>query len=315
LEGGGVGEVIFGSDGGTGQASSAPARKPLHPALSKLEYGAFRVVAFVFRALPVDLASAFSGFIWRNIAPFLQRHRRALANLEACLPELSPKERKAVIRGMWTMLGRTFAEAFHLDRIWADPDRIQLDLSPQVRAIFAQPKAVVLVGCHLGNWEIAAMGGARAGLEIAGVYQRLKNPQVDDYVTAMRAPWYPGGLFSKGQDSVRKLMRLARGGTSVALLADQRDYRGEQVPFFGHLAPSTPFPAMLARHQALPIVAARVTRTRGARFKIDAEIIPVAHSGDREADITAATAAIQACFERWIRQQPDQWMWVHRRWR
>jgi KDO2-lipid IV(A) lauroyltransferase len=309
-----VGGAFDSSETDAGPVASSTVRAPIHPALARLEYGAFRVVAWLIRALPLDAASALSGFIWSAIAPFLRRHRRALANLEASLPELSAAEREDIARGMWRMLGRTFAEAFQLDRVFADPDRVRLDLSPEIQALFAQPKAVVLAGCHLGNWEIAALAGARAGLKIAGVYQRLKNPLVDDYVTGLRAPWYPAGLFSKGQDAVRKLMRLARQGACVALLADQRDFRGVSVPFFGRQAPSTPFPAMLARIHDLPIVAARVRRLKGARFLIDAEIIPVARTGDRDADIKVATAAIQACFERWIRQQPDQWMWVHRRW-
>jgi KDO2-lipid IV(A) lauroyltransferase len=289
-------------------------RKPLHPALTRLEYWGFRIVAALFRTIPLDAASALSGWIWRHVAPLLRRHRRALNQLQASMPELSAAERDRIVRDMWEMLGRTFAEAFQLDRIWSDPSRITLELSPEIHDLLARHKAVVIVSLHMGNWEVASMGGTKAGLTIAGVYQTLKNPLVDAYVTSMRAPFYPAGLFSKGHDTVMKLMRLARDGASVAVLADLRDWRGVSVPFFGRPAPSTPFPALLARSQNLPIVAGRIRRRGGVRFVMDAEEIPVTRSRDRDADVVQTTAAIQACFERWIREEPGQWMWAHRRW-
>jgi KDO2-lipid IV(A) lauroyltransferase len=294
----------------------APRRRrgPPHPALIRLEYWGFRIVAAIFRALPLETASAVSGWIWRHVAPLLRRHRRALAHLEAAIPGLAPAERERIIRDMWEVLGRTFGEAFQLDRILAEPDRLVLAFGPDVEDLLNRHTALVVVSLHMGNWEITAMGGTQAGLTFAGVYQKLKNPLVDAYVTAMRGPFYPAGLFSKGRDTVLKLMRLVRGGVSVAILADLRDWRGVAVPFFGRLAPSTPFPALLGVSQDLPIIAVRVLRKPGVRFVIDGEVIPVQRTGDRDADVTATTAAIQACFERWIRQTPDQWMWAHRRW-
>jgi KDO2-lipid IV(A) lauroyltransferase len=296
---------------------AAPRRRrrgPPHPALTRLEYWGFRVVAAVFRTLPLETSSAVSGWIWRHVAPMLRRHRRALAHLQAAMPALTPAARETIIRDMWEVLGRNFAEAFQLDRIFADPDRLVLDLSPEVEALMRNHKAIVLVSLHLGNWEIAGISGVRAKLRLAGVYQKLKNPLVDAYVTGLREPFYPAGLFSKGHDTAPKLMRIARGGASIAILADLRDWRGVAVPFFGRPAPSTPFPALLAIKQNLPIVAGRVRRLPGVRFLVDAEAIPVQRTGDREADVAATTAAIQACFERWVRETPDQWMWAHRRW-
>lgn len=289
-------------------------RKPLHPALTRLEYWGFRFVAAVFRALPLETASALSGWIWRHVAPLLRRHRRALAHLQAAMPGLSPAERERIIRSMWENLGRTFAEAFQLDRIAQDPERSVLDLGPEITALLSRHQAVVLVSLHMGNWEICGIGGARAKLKLAGVYQKLKNPLVDSYVTGLREPYYPAGLFSKGHDTAPKLMRLARAGVSVAILADLRDWRGVSVPFFGRPAPSTPFPALLAIKQNLPIVAGRVRRRPGVRFVVDTMEIPVQRTGNRDADVAATTAAIQACFERWVREDPDQWMWAHRRW-
>lgn len=282
--------------------------------LTRLEYWGFRIVAALFGALPVDVASSLSGWIWRTVAPHLRRHARAERNLAASMPELSARERAAVLDQMWDGLGRTFAEAFHLRTIQSDPSRIALDLSPEVLEAVRSPRGCVLACPHMGNWEVASIAALQAGGRVAGVYQRLKNPLVDRYVTGLREPYYPQGLFTKGNDAVLKLRRVLRQGHGVALLADLREMRGVAVPFFGRPAPSTPFPAFLACSMGAPLVAGRVVRLGGARFRITGELLPVQSTGNRDADIEATTAAIHACFERFIRENPGQWMWAHRRW-
>ena len=296
-----------------GTPAPAASRRAQAGVLQWIEYAGFRLVAAVASSLPLDVASAVSGRIWRFVAPMLRRHSRARANIALSLPELSDQAREAILLEMWENLGRTFGEAFHLQDLAAARDRVAIDLSPEVEALLRKG-GVVLVSLHLGNWEIAVTSLAPYGLEAAGVYQSLKNPIVDDYVTGMRGPLYKAGLFSKGHDTVFKLMRVVRAGKSVAILADQREHRGISVPFFGRPAPSNPFPAILARSQKVPLVAGYVLRTGGAHFVVRGEVVEVPQTGDREADVAAATASIHAVFERWIREHPGQWMWGHRRW-
>jgi KDO2-lipid IV(A) lauroyltransferase len=281
--------------------------------LMRLEYWGFRAVAAVARALPLDTASAVSGWLWRAIAPQLRRHRRARLNLAAAMPELTEAERERILREMWETLGRTFAEAFHLDTLHADRSRIAITIEPALMELM-RGGGFVLASLHTGNWEVCGVAARRSGLRIAGVYQSLKNPLVDDFVTSMRAPFYPLGLFSKGHDTVFKLMRILRSGGDVAVLADLRENRGVGVPFFGRPAPSNPFPALMARSQNVPLVAIRVVRLDGAHFEVQGERVPVTRTGDRSADVAATTAALHAIFERWIRERPAQWMWGHRRW-
>jgi KDO2-lipid IV(A) lauroyltransferase len=178
----------------------------------------------------------------------------------------------------------------------------------------ARHNGLVMVSLHMGNWEINALAAAQKGLRLAGVYQRIKNPLVDALIRDLRVQFYPKGLYSKGHEAVKGLMRVVSEGDTVALLADVREGRGLKVPFFGRPAPSNPFPALLARGRHLPLVAARVLRVAPGRFSIHCELVPVPETDHREADIEATTAAIQAQFEQWIRENPGQWMWGHRRW-
>jgi Kdo2-lipid IVA lauroyltransferase/acyltransferase len=261
--------------------------------------------------LPLEAASWISGQTWKALGPRLgsERHKRAVENLAIAFPEKSDAERAVLAAAMWENLGRTFAETFRLAEIAAS-GRVDVE-NP---AGFEQEHAArVVCAAHQGNWEIAVLG-VPAEARLAGVYQRIKNPLVDARVRKMREFLYPGGLYPKTPAALRHLIRYAREGGTIALLADQRDFRGPRVTFFGKPAPSTPFPAMVARTLGLKLYAGQIIRRPRVRFTINLAEIPVPQTEDRDADILAATAALQAEFERTIRLIPEQWMWSHRRW-
>ena len=287
--------------------------RPLLKALSyRLEYIAFRLVGFVFGALPVEWASALSGSIWQALAPLLPRQRRTLDNLRMAFPEKSEAERRAIASAMWNNLGRTFAEFFHLDEIVAS--RIDVAMQGAAEAVAEHGGKLVFCAPHIGNWEITIVSALSQGLNPTAVYQRLKNPLVDAFVLSVRSHLYPGGLFPKDISTPRRLMRHARSGETVAFLADQREKRGTPVPFFGRPAPSTPFPATMAIMFGRPVMCVYAERLPGVRFRIHGERLDIITTGAREADIVMVTAAIQAAFERFVRAHPGQWMWSHRRW-
>ncbi len=277
-----------------------------------IEYAAFRLAAALIRALPIETASRWSGLGWRIVAPRLRRHQRALDNLALALPETSAAERERIAMGMWDNLGRTFAEFFHLREIDAQ-GRISLESAERFRAFVSGGPFVVCVP-HMGNWELMALVGVRHGAKLAGVYQRLTNPLVDRCIYELRAPMYPGGLMDKSPATARAFLRIAREGGYPAFVADQRESRGIATPLFGRPAMSNPFPALIARTAGLPLYAARVVRLPDAHFSLRVERIEVPKTADRDADVRAATAALQAQFEEFIREAPEQWMWAHQRW-
>jgi KDO2-lipid IV(A) lauroyltransferase len=270
----------------------------------------FGLAATCLRLLPIEPASWLSGQVWRRLGPRLgsERHKRALENLAIAFPEKSLPERAVLAAAMWENLGRTFAESFRLAEI-AAAGRVRIEAPPG----FDAPEARVLCAAHQANWEVAVFG-VPAKARAAGVYQRIKNPLVEERVLRMRSFLYPGGLYPKTPAALRHLIRHAREGGTLAVLADQRDFRGPRVAFFGAPAPSTPFPAMVARSLGIKLYAGEIVRQPHVRFTINLVEIILPQTEDREADIVAATAALQAEFERTIRLNPDQWMWSHRRW-
>jgi KDO2-lipid IV(A) lauroyltransferase len=175
-------------------------------------------------------------------------------------------------------------------------------------------RGVVFCGAHQGNWELLVLGLLRRGFDPAGVYQKVKNPYIDAYIQRMRGAFYTAGLLQKQKASAMSMMRHVRAGGAVALLADLRDYHGVQVPFFGRLAPSTPFPALLARLHDVPLCVGYVERLPHAHFRLHLRRIDVPISDDRDGDVAVATARVQATIEEIIRLHPHEWMWAHRRW-
>ncbi len=281
-------------------------------ARERLEFAAFRLVAALLGALPLETASAMSGRLWRWAAPHLKRHRRAIDNLALAYPETGAAARERIAAAMWDNLGRTFAEFFHIARLIRE-ERIAFEPLERFEAI-ARGGPCVICAMHMGNWELLAHFSSRFGVPLAGVYQNLTNPLVDKWLFERRAPLYPGGLYGKTPATARALLRLARAGGYPAFLADQRAGNGVLVPFFGRPARSTDFPALIARSLRRPLYAARILRKPGVKFSVRIERVEVPHTSDREADIRAATANVQAKFEEFVREAPEQWMWAHRRW-
>jgi Kdo2-lipid IVA lauroyltransferase/acyltransferase len=280
---------------------------------NRFEYFAFLALAAAMRALPLEIASRWSGAVWRLVAPRFHRHRRALNNLALAFPEKTPAEIEQIALGMWDNLGRTFAEFFQIDRI-VNSDRIQIESQELFETLRGDGGNGVACGLHMGNREILSQAGIRIGWRPAGVYQKITNPFVDRYVNAVRTPFYPGGLMEKSPRTAVALLRYAREGGCVAVLADQREERGIRVPFFGKPAPSNPFPALIARSVNAPLYVFRAKRLIGVRFSVLIAEVTVPRTADRDADVAAATCNLQSTIEFMIRDAPDQWMWVHRRW-
>jgi Kdo2-lipid IVA lauroyltransferase/acyltransferase len=287
---------------------------PFHRLKDRVEALGFSLLAALIRVLGPDRASAISGFFWRRLAPLNRRHARARDQMRAALPALDEDACATLLDEMWDNLGRTTAEAFHLDALTRETERFIIGEDTREAVRIAQARGAVFVSLHQGNWELASPLLHMLGLPVAGVYQKLQNPIVEARASAYRLPFYRLGLFSKGHDSARQLLRITGKGGTVTIMADLRDLSGIYVPFFHRDAPSTAFPALLARGRGVPLFAGVVFREKGATFKIRTVEIPVQTTTDREADVLATTAAIQRCFEGFIRERPGQWMWGHRRW-
>ena len=290
----------------------------------RIEYGALRLALALARLLPIEWLAASGSFLVGTLGPRLRQNRRALSNLAIAFPEKSEAERQAIARAMWANMGRTFAETLVLDRLIADPTRLEI----RDREVWAHKGAErgPIVGCtlHMGNWELAIRPFSLFGREPAGVYKPLDNPLIDAWLKETRSILFPAGLLGKGdrgdtdgtgQRTARALIDKARSGGTLGFVADHFDRRGEPIPFLGRLARFTTAPAGIARHVGARVWLGRCLRVgTESRFRFDIREVPVPKTGDKKADALALTTSIFAVFEDWIRQHPEQWMWWNTRW-
>jgi Kdo2-lipid IVA lauroyltransferase/acyltransferase len=286
----------------------------------RVEYAGLRLIVAGVRALPLDDAVRVSAWCWRTIAPWQRRHTRALNNLAIAFPEKPLSERETIARAMWANLGRVMAETMQMDRIVADPSRIEIASQHIFQRYKGKLGPAVGVSLHMGNWELAIWPFTVAGAEPAAVYRSVNNPYVDRYLRQRREILYPGGLLAKGREedskkTVRIITDYVRKGGRLGIISDLHDNQGIPVAFFGTPAKSVAAPALIARRLGVRIWMARCIRIgTESRFRIEMKELKVQRTANQGEDIRAITAAMQAQFEVWIRETPEQWMWSNRRW-
>jgi KDO2-lipid IV(A) lauroyltransferase len=279
--------------------------------------GAGLVLAYSFlRVLPVDWASGIGGFVARTIGPHLGITKRADENLKRALPHLTLAERRQIIAGMWDNLGRVIAEYPHLGkfRLFDPKARVEGVDAGNILATRDPAKKYIFFSAHYGNWEIAIRTAAQAGFEVTGVYRAPNNPIVDRFMLWARGA-EGGELVPKGEIAARKAFGALREGRALCMLVDQKMNDGIPVPFFGRDAMTAPALAVLALRYDCAVVPIRMERTKGARFRMISEPpLTLRKTGDNDADRRALMIEVNAIVERWVREHPEQWLWLHRRW-
>ncbi len=263
----------------------------------------------------------FGGALMRTIGPWLPEHRTGQANLRAAFPEKSDAEIETILRGVWDNLGRTGAEIAHLDHICSGDryERTFIDYTPESIERFLEVKddgkPAVVFAAHLANWELPAVIAASDGLESTVLYRRPNLGAVADAVIALRQG-IMGEMVASSLGAPVTLARALERGRHVAMLVDQHYVRGIDVTFFGRTCKVNPLIAMLAREAECPIHGTRVWRLPGNRFgaEISPEVPPVRDAEGR-IDVAGTMQAITSVVESWVREHPEQWLWLHRRWR
>lgn len=269
----------------------------------------------IFRLLPIDWASALGGFIARAIGSRFGVSRRARTNLRRAMPELSSVQVEHIIRGMWDNFGRVIGEFPRLSqiRVFQPGGRVEIEGLDDILGPHTDEKRYIFFSAHYGNWEIASLAASQAGFAVAGVYRAANNPIVDRLLRRMRGA--DAELIPKGAGAGRHTIAWMRAGNHLSMLIDQKMNDGIPVPFFGRPAMTAPALARLALRFNAEVVPIRILRLDGAHFRLMAETpLDVPRSGDGPADTLALMTKVNETVERWVREHPEQWLWVHRRW-
>lgn len=257
----------------------------------------------------------------RRIGPWTKYHRIGRENLAMAFPEKPAAERQAILMGVWENLGRTVGEYAHLDRLWdfdwkhPDQGRVVSDDSDVFNTMRDDGKPGVIFAAHLGNWELPALLSAMYGFKGAVVYRAVNNARVAAEVKRIREGLM-GQLIPSGIEGAFLARAILEDGGHVGMLVDQHSRTGTPVTFFGRECLANPLLARLARLYECPIVGVRVVRLPQRRFRIDsAGPIDPPRDAKGRIDEQATMQVITSIIEGWVREHPEQWLWLHRRWR
>ena len=256
----------------------------------------------------------------RTIGPWLPVTRVAETNLRLALPELDAAARRRVIRGAWDNLGRTMGEFPHIASLRQNtPSGPGWEMVGEhtLKALAARGGPAIFFSGHIGNWEMLPAACATYGLPFSSMFRAASNPAVDALVIQLRqqAVGEPVPMFSKGAAGAKAALAHLRAGGYLGLLMDQKMNDGVEATLFGHPAMTAPAMAALALRFRCPVVPGHVQRIGPARFRLVCEpLMELPDTGDRKADTLAMTQAMNRYLERWIRERPESWLWMHRRW-
>ena len=285
-----------------------------------LEYGIVIAVASCLGRMPRGVARVLSGCIAFGVYWCLGRLRRVgMRNLELALPELSCETRTGILRRVYVHLGWQLVEFCRMTRYtpentrgWIRTEGLEHYLEAQARG-----KGVLVLTGHLGAWELSSFYHSLMGHPMGMLIRRLDNRRLDEYVNRIRS--MHGNFILSKDDFGRGLLTAMRTDATVGMLIDTNmtPPRGEFVKFFGTDACTGTGLAHVARNTGATVLPGFMLWEPGeGKYVLHfGPEIEIPHTADRGADILEGTRRCTAELERWIRRYPDQWLWIHRRWK
>ena len=275
---------------------------------------------WLIRLIPLKYAARMFERIARWLGPKIWRHKVVMDNLAIAFPEMSIEEREKLAKDNWGQMALSLLEYIYLDEIfdlreeYTESERIEIKNAEQFHKLRDDGLPAILFTGHIANFELLPLVSARFGLEIQSMYRRPNNPHAASKVADARKE-YGNNLVASGAGASFQLMSALERGDHVGLLVDQKFRRGINIPFFGKDAKTNPLLAKLARRYNCPVHGARTIRLPNGRFRLeitDELILPRDKNGD--VDIKGTMQLVTDVVEDWVREYPEQWLWMHRRW-
>jgi len=285
-----------------------------------LEYLVARSLLAIFGWLPLRLAIFVGSTMGRGGYYLSGRLRRTgQRNLELAFPDLTPAERRRLLHGCFKNLGRLLGVFSQFAANGPQPlqSMVECEGLENIAAALAQGRGVILFTGHVGAWELSSFALSLFGYPLSFLVRRIDNPKIEGLVGARRERL--GNRTIDKRSAAREMLQILQAGGTLGILVDLNtlDREGIFVDFFGVPASTTFVLAKLAlRTQAavLPVFAPWDQERRRFLLKID-EPLSIERTGNDEDDVRRLTQLFTGVVEKYVRRYPDQWLWIHRRWK
>jgi KDO2-lipid IV(A) lauroyltransferase len=283
--------------------------------------GVVRGVFALSRALGPERSGAVGAALARRVGPLLRAHRTALANIRAAYPGMPEAEvgpwrgRPGTIsaaRGPNTRISATCSISI---RTAPRPGRTEVDGIEHFLSLRDDGKPGLVFSAHLANWELPAICAARFGLDTTAVFRAPNDPAIARVLHEIRSGTM-GNLEAARQGAAFAMQGALEKGGHLGMLIDQHFTRGVIVNFMGRPALVNPVLGKFARRFDCPVHGVRVIRLPGHRFRLQlTPPLDLPRDPDGQVNVQGAMQAMTLVVEGWVREHPEQWLWMHRRWR
>lgn len=273
----------------------------------------------IFIILGIRVSSFLIGTLFVIFGPLTPPSFLALKNIKKALPELTAFQRFKIVLGMWNNLGRDLAEfvGFHSLNLKDIPKYLNVDsdCDKVLQKITNNKDGGIIFTAHFGNWELFSNVFLKYNIPVSAIYRNLNNKYADAIVLKYREK-SSIDMIPKGQKGVMKLVKSLKSGRKIFMLVDQRLNNGITVPFFNIPSKTTDAPAVFALKNGYKLYAAVMfRRSYSCYFDLKIEEFEIVNTGDFKKDIEETTIKINQKIEAWIKTKPEQWFWVHNRWK
>lgn len=285
----------------------------------RLEAFGLNILEKLFSLLGLEVSSFIFGTIFMIFGPLTRPSFLAMKNIKKVMPELNFFQRFKIVLGMWNNLGRNLAEFTNVNSISFQKLSKNINIDDESIANLKKMKknnsGGIIFTAHFGNWEVFSQVFSEFKIPFSAIYREMNNKFVDDIVLKYREKTGMD-LIPKGQKGIMKLARNLKNGRKILMLVDQRLSNGIKVPFMGAPSMTTDSVATFAlKHDYKVYSAVAFRRSFGCYFDIKIREFDVINTGNLEQDIRDTTIKVNQEIENWIKQKPEQWFWVHNRWK
>lgn len=277
----------------------------------------FSLVVLVGFLLPFSWGSAVGAFLVGSLGPLLTKKTQiAQRNFQLAGLEFTKEQQDQIIKGMWHNLGRTFLEYVRLpyQNPFGKNTPYTIEGIEHLDTLIHDEKPGLLFSAHYGNWEVGTYIAQKRGLKTAQVTRFLNNPLTRFLVNTVHGR-ITRKVIPKGSLGAKEIMKELKRGHHVSMLADQKMNDGVAIPFFGRDAMTAPAFARMALKFDCPILPFQVIRMKGVKCKvIYYPPLTIPKMGTDQEKAVSILKQMNDHIEAWIRDHPEQWFWVHRRW-
>ena len=273
----------------------------------------------IFKIFGLRNASNVGSILGKCVGPLFRSKKIIKQNIEIGLGKIDEQKESEIINGMWSNIGRTFAEYVFLKDFRFNKtnfDHMKINGINYLEEIKKYNKAVIFYSAHFANFELMAMELDKFGIKCAAIYRPLNNFFLNPLMEYLRMKYICPNQIQKGRMGMREIINKVKNGYSIALMVDQRVSEGPRTMFFNKPAHTTTIPAQLALKYDCKLVPVSLKRKEGSNFEMTIhEPYKIKKTGNDENDIKDITIKINQTLEKMIIKNPKQWIWSHNRWK